>query len=111
MYFEIQDWRLNERNYGALVGRNKKQAVEEFGKEQVKLWRRSWDVPPPPMSSNSPHWPGKDPRYETLGIDVNCIPPSESLADVTKRTKLFWEEVIVRDLKKHKKVALLDILH
>lgn len=63
----IKDWRLNERNYGALVGRNKKQCVEEFGKDQVKKWRRSWDEPPPPMSKDSKYWPGHEYRYTTLG--------------------------------------------
>ena len=61
------DWRLNERSYGALVGRNKKQCVEEYGKDQVKLWRRSWDIPPPPMTKDFIFWPGNDPRYYKLG--------------------------------------------
>lgn len=99
----IKDWRLNERNYGALVGRNKKQAVEEFGKEQVKLWRRSYDVPPPPMDVDSEYWPGKDPRYQALGIDIDCIPRSECLMDVCKRTSIFFDECIVPEIKKGKK--------
>ena len=54
----MKDWRLNERNYGALVGCNKKECVEKYGKDQVKRWRRSWDEPPPPMTKNSKFWPG-----------------------------------------------------
>jgi len=89
----LKDWRLNERNYGTLVGRNKKQCVEEYGKDQVKRWRRSWDEPPPPMSKDFKYWPGKDPRYEVLGIDIDQIPLAESLKDVTVRTSKFWDEV------------------
>ena len=106
----IKDWRLNERNYGALVGRNKKQAVEEFGKDQVKKWRRSWDIPPPPMADNSEYWPANDPRYKTLGIDIAQIPRSESLKDVVKRTSQFWNEVIVNDLRKKKKVIIIKTI-
>jgi len=58
------------------------------------------------MQPESPYWPGKDPRYSNLGIDLSQIPASESLKDVTKRTKLFWEEVILKDLKKDKKVLI-----
>ena len=63
----VKDWRLNERHYGALVGRNKKKCVEEYGKDQVKRWRRSWDEPPPPMRPDSPYWPGNDERYDFFG--------------------------------------------
>lgn len=103
----IKDWRLNERNYGALVGTNKKKAVEKYGKEQVKLWRRSFDVPPPPMDRNSEYWPGKDRRYKTLGIDIDRIPPSECLKDVCIRTSAFFDECIVPDLRKGKKVMIV----
>ena len=66
----VKDWRLNERHYGALVGRNKKKCVEEYGKDQVKRWRRSWDEPPPPMRPDSPYWPGNDERYDFFGKDT-----------------------------------------
>jgi 2,3-bisphosphoglycerate-dependent phosphoglycerate mutase len=56
-------WRLNERSYGALVGKNKKETVELFGKDQVKRWRRSYDEPPPPMSDDHEYHPARDPRY------------------------------------------------
>lgn len=95
----IKDWRLNERNYGALVGRNKKQCVEEFGKDQVKQWRRSWDTPPPPMSRDNEYYPYKEPRYQQLGVTEEQIPLSESLKDVTKRTSQFWDEIIQPQLQ------------
>eukprot|EP00600_Ochromonadales_sp_CCMP1393_P018370 CAMPEP_0175021730 /NCGR_PEP_ID=MMETSP0005-20121125/14871_1 /TAXON_ID=420556 /ORGANISM="Ochromonas sp., Strain CCMP1393" /LENGTH=350 /DNA_ID=CAMNT_0016279799 /DNA_START=62 /DNA_END=1114 /DNA_ORIENTATION=- len=102
-----KDWRLNERSYGALVGTNKKQCVEEFGKDQVKRWRRSWDEPPPPMSRESPYWPYKDPRYKQLGIKEEDIPLSESLKCVTKRSSVFWDEVVVPQLKAGQRVLIV----
>jgi 2,3-bisphosphoglycerate-dependent phosphoglycerate mutase len=103
----IKDWRLNERNYGSLVGLHKKESVEKFGKDQVKRWRRSWDEPPPPMTKDSIHWPGNDSRYKALGIDVNEIPPSESLKEVTERTSKFWDEMIVPQLKQGKRLLIV----
>lgn len=103
----IKDWRLNERNYGALVGTNKKQCVDLYGKDQVKRWRRSWDEPPPPMEKDSPYWPYRDRRYEILGIREDEIPTSESLKDVTKRTSAFWKEVIVPQLIKGKRILIV----
>lgn len=103
----IKDWRLNERNYGALVGRNKKECVQEYGKDQVKRWRRSWDEPPPPMHPNSPYWPFKDSRYKKLGITEDQIPRSESLKDVTNRTSVFWDTVIAPLLSQEKKVLIV----
>mmetsp|Transcript_8141 Transcript_8141/g.7284 ORF Transcript_8141/g.7284 Transcript_8141/m.7284 type:complete len:335 (+) Transcript_8141:112-1116(+) len=103
----IKDWRLNERSYGSLVGRNKKQCVEQYGKDLVKKWRRSWDFPPPPMTRDSEYWPGKDPRYHALGVDLNKIPLSESLKDVTKRTSEFWDEVIIPKLKEQKRILIV----
>jgi 2,3-bisphosphoglycerate-dependent phosphoglycerate mutase len=102
-----KDWRLNERNYGALVGTNKKQCVEKFGKDQVKRWRRSWDEPPPPMSKDSPYWPYRDRRYRMLGIKEEQIPLSESLKDVTQRTSVFWDEVIVPQLRAGKRLLIV----
>jgi 2,3-bisphosphoglycerate-dependent phosphoglycerate mutase len=103
----VKDWRLNERNYGALVGRNKKQCVEEYGSEQVRKWRRSWDTPPPPMDTNSRFWPARDPRYQTLGIKEEDIPRSESLKEVTTRTTDFWDNVIVPQLKERKRILIV----
>lgn len=98
---------LNERSYGDLVGRNKKELVELYGKEQVRAWRRSWDTPPPPMSKDSPYWPYKDPRYAKLGIREEDIPYSESLKDVTKRTSKFWDNSITPLLKQGKRLLLV----
>jgi 2,3-bisphosphoglycerate-dependent phosphoglycerate mutase len=89
------------------VGRNKKQCVEEFGKEQVKIWRRSWDVPPPPMTKDFIFWPGNDPRYYKLGVKPDDIPLSESLKCVTKRTSVFWDEVIVPQLRQGKRLLIV----
>lgn len=87
------DWRLNERHYGALQGLNKAETTAKYGEEQVTLWRRSFDVPPPSLEMNDPRWPGSDPRYTHLKPDQ--IPLAESLKDTCKRTMPFWEEVII----------------
>jgi len=63
-----KSWRLNERNYGDLVGKNKKQVVKAFGVDQVKRWRRSYDEPPPPMRDDHPYHPAKDPRYRNVSV-------------------------------------------
>merc|ERR1711871_885319 len=72
-----------------------------------KLWRRSFDIPPPPMEKDSKYWPGRDPRYEALNVDISRIPPSESLKDVIVRTSSFWNDCIVPDLKDGKKVLIV----
>jgi 2,3-bisphosphoglycerate-dependent phosphoglycerate mutase len=76
-------WRLNERHYGALQGKNKQQTVEKFGKEQVQIWRRSYDIPPPKLDKSSEYWPGNDPRYK--GVPEDKLPMSESLKDTLNR--------------------------
>lgn len=86
---------------------NKEDCRKRYGSEQVKQWRRSWDTPPPPMSKDSEYWPGKDERYAKLGITDDMIPLSESLKDVTKRTSVFWDEVIVPELNLGKKVMIV----
>lgn len=103
----IKDWHLNERNYGDLVGKNKEECVNEHGAEVVRRWRRSWDTPPPPMDRNHEFWPGNDERYKRLGITDDMIPASESLKDVTKRTSIFWDNVIVPELRMKKKVMIV----
>ncbi len=92
-----RDWRLNERHYGDLQGKNKKQTTEEFGKEQVLLWRRSYDTPPPPLSPENPTSSADDPRYRD--IDPSEIPTTECLADVVRRVLPYWESAIVPDLR------------
>ena len=87
-----RSWRLNERHYGDLQGKDKKQTTEEFGAEQVKVWRRSFDVPPPPLEWDA----SADPRYASIPADV--IPKSECLADVISRMLPYWYDAIVPDL-------------
>ena len=87
------DWRLNERHYGALQGLNKSETADKYGEEQVKLWRRSFDVPPPALEQTDPRWPGADPRYKQLGPEQ--IPLHESLKETCKRAIPFWNEIII----------------
>jgi len=90
-----RNWRLNERHYGALQGKDKKQTLEEFGEEQFMLWRRSYDVPPPPIAPDDPFAQTYDPRYAALPPDAR--PDTECLADVVKRLIPYWEDVIVAE--------------
>jgi len=90
-------WRLNERHYGDLQGKNKKETTAEFGEAQVKEWRRSYATPPPPVAVGSPHHPVDDPRYRDVPSDV--LPLTECLADVVARTLPYWEDAIVPDLR------------
>jgi 2,3-bisphosphoglycerate-dependent phosphoglycerate mutase len=89
-----RDWRLNERHYGALQGKDKKQIREEFGEEQFMTWRRSYDVPPPPIEKGSEWSQDGEPRY--AGIEA---PLTECLADVVARMLPYWDEAIVPDLR------------
>lgn len=89
-------WRLNERHYGALQGKNKKQTLAEYGEEQFMLWRRSYDTPPPPIELGSEYSQDADVRYAGLGAD---LPRTECLADVVKRLLPYWESAIVPDLR------------
>ncbi len=100
-----RNWRLNERHYGALQGKNKKETLEEFGEEQFMLWRRSYDVPPPPIAPDSPFAQTDDPRYASLPPDAR--PATECLADVVRRMIPYWEDVIVaEDLRVGKTVLV-----
>src|SRR6266702_1027531 len=91
-----RSWRLNERHYGALQGKNKAQTREEFGDEQFMLWRRSYDVPPPPLPDDDPLSPVGDPRYAALPPEL--MPRAECLKDVLERMLPYWYDVIVPDL-------------
>jgi len=91
-----RSWRLNERHYGALQGKNKAQVREEFGEEQFMLWRRSYDVPPPPLPADSEFSQATDPRYATLPPELR--PDTECLADVVDRMLPYWYDAIVPDL-------------
>ena len=89
-------WRLNERHYGALQGLDKKETTARHGAEQTHLWRRSYDVPPPPVGTDSPEHPVNDPRYRLLPPDV--LPGSECLADVVARVLPYWYDVVAPQL-------------
>ncbi len=97
MWLPVQrHWRLNERHYGALQGLDKKATTELHGAEQTHLWRRSYDVPPPPVPTDSPEHPVNDPRYRRLPPDV--LPASECLRDVVARVLPYWYDVIAPQL-------------
>ena len=85
-------WRLNERHYGALQGLNKAQTAEKYGEAQVKIWRRSYDIPPPALTRDDERFPGKDPRYQDLKL--KDIPLTECLKDTVARTLPYWHETI-----------------
>jgi len=91
-----RDWRLNERHYGALQGKDKKQTLEEFGEEQFLLWRRSYDTPPPPIEADDEFSQAADPRYADLG---DAMPATECLKDVLTRLIPYWEREIQDDLR------------
>ncbi len=98
-----RSWRLNERHYGALQGKDKKQTLEQYGEEQFMLWRRSFDVPPPPLDDDSEFSQVGDPRYADLGDEM---PRTECLKDVIARMLPYWESGIVPDLKDGKTVLV-----
>ncbi|HLG67012.1 MAG TPA: 2,3-diphosphoglycerate-dependent phosphoglycerate mutase [Acidimicrobiales bacterium] len=89
-------WRLNERHYGDLQGRNKRETAERHGAEQVRLWRRSYDVPPPPLAPGDERAATNDARYRDVPPDA--LPRTECLADVVRRVLPYWEDAIVPDL-------------
>jgi 2,3-bisphosphoglycerate-dependent phosphoglycerate mutase len=92
-----RSWRLNERHYGALQGLDKKETSALHGSEQVLLWRRSYDIPPPALEPNDERHPSHDPRYSNLAPDL--LPATECLADVVTRMLPYWHDVIVPDLR------------
>lgn len=97
-------WRLNERHYGALQGKDKKATLEAYGEEQFMLWRRSFDVPPPPISDGDEFSQFGDPRYSDLSLSE--FPRTECLKDVVTRLLPYWEESIKSDLKSGKTVLI-----
>lgn len=92
-----RSWRLNERHYGGLTGKDKKQTADEFGMDQLKLWRRSFDVPPPPMSIDDPRLVHHDPRYRD--VPRESLPLTECLKDVVERATPYFDNVISADLR------------
>ncbi len=100
-----RSWRLNERHYGDLTGRNKAETREKYGEEQLHVWRRSYDVPPPPISADNPFNPNDDVRYADLPPEL--LPASECLADVVERMLPYWYDAIVPDLRTHGTVLVV----
>jgi len=100
-----RSWRLNERHYGALQGLNKAQTVAEHGEAQVKLWRRSYDLPPPPLATDDPRHPRFDPRYAAL--DPALLPATESLKDTLARVRPYWLERIAPELTRGRHVLVV----
>ncbi|MDR1620776.1 MAG: 2,3-diphosphoglycerate-dependent phosphoglycerate mutase [Synergistaceae bacterium] len=99
-----RSWRLNERHYGALQGLNKAETAAKYGDEQVKIWRRSYDVRPPLLEKSDERHPGKDPRYASLAPAE--LPDGECLADTVARVIPYWEKTIVPEIQAGRKVVI-----
>jgi 2,3-bisphosphoglycerate-dependent phosphoglycerate mutase len=101
----VKDWRLNERHYGALQGLNKAETAARHGEEQVKIWRRSYDVPPPPMEISDPRHPSHDRRYKN--VDPHLLPNCESLKDTVQRFLPLWLNQISKNILDGKRVLIV----
>jgi 2,3-bisphosphoglycerate-dependent phosphoglycerate mutase len=99
-----RSWRLNERHYGALAGLNKSETAAKHGEEQVKIWRRSFDIPPPPLAETDPMHPRNDPRYADL--DPRVLPGTESLKLTIDRVLPLWHDVLVPTIRSGKRVVI-----
>ncbi len=99
------DWRLNERHYGALQGLDKAETAAKYGEEQVKLWRRSYEVRPPALDTTDPRFPGTDPRYKNL--EKQQLPLTESLEDTVARVLPCWHERIAPSVRAAKQVLIV----
>ena len=97
-------WRLNERHYGALQGLNKAETAAKFGDDQVKIWRRSYDVPPPDLTPDDERFPGNDPRYQD--VSKGELPRTECLKDTIARVLPYWQQFIVPDIQAGKRVVI-----
>ena len=100
----VRDWRLNERHYGDLQGLNKAETTAKFGAEQVKVWRRSYDIPPPPLAADDRRHPCHEARYRNIA--ASTLPATESLKTTLVRVRPCWEERIVRDLEQGRNVLI-----
>lgn len=100
----IRNWRLNERHYGALQGLNKAETAQKFGEDQVKVWRRSYDIQPPALEKTDPRYPGFDPRYKELSEKE--LPLTECLKDTVERFVPYWEGTIAPMVKSGKRVLI-----
>jgi 2,3-bisphosphoglycerate-dependent phosphoglycerate mutase len=99
-----RSWRLNERHYGALQGLNKAETAEKFSEAQVKIWRRSYDIPPPPLTPVDERFPGRDPRYRDLGPEE--LPLTECLKDTVARFLPLWHGMIAPTIREGRKVLI-----
>lgn len=105
MWIEVlRSWRLNERHYGALQGLNKKETADKYGYEQVQKWRRSYDIPPPPLEPDDPRHPRNDRRYAAEPREI--LPATESLKTTLERALPYWHEVITPKLKEGKRILV-----
>lgn len=105
MYIPVhRHWRLNERHYGALQGLNKAETAAKHGEEQVLIWRRSFDIPPPPLDESDERFPGHDARYREL--DKRVLPKAESLKDTIDRVLPYWHDAIVPQIRAGKRVMI-----
>ncbi|HTL11670.1 MAG TPA: 2,3-bisphosphoglycerate-dependent phosphoglycerate mutase, partial [Bdellovibrionota bacterium] len=102
-----RNWRLNERHYGGLQGLDKSETAAKYGEAQVKIWRRSFDTPPPALEKNDPRVPSNDPRYR--GLAPRDIPLTESLKDTIARFKPHWEDVLIPQIREG--LRLLMVAH
>jgi 2,3-bisphosphoglycerate-dependent phosphoglycerate mutase len=98
------DWRLNERHYGALQGLNKAQTAAKYGEQQVKVWRRSYDIRPPALEETDPRYPGKDPRYKRLSKQQ--LPLTECLKDTVERFMPCWHELIAPSIRSGEQILI-----
>jgi 2,3-bisphosphoglycerate-dependent phosphoglycerate mutase len=99
-----KSWRLNERHYGALQGLNKAETAAKHGEAQVKIWRRSYDIPPPPLSRDDPRHPSRDPRY--ANVPPSDLPLTESLKDTGARFLPYWHETIAPAIRAGRRVLI-----
>ena len=105
MYVPVHNsWRLNERHYGALQGLDKAETAAKYGMEQVHVWRRSYDIPPPPLTRDDERWPGRDPRYRVLRPEQ--APLTESLKDTVARFLPYWHETIAPAVRSDARVII-----
>ena len=101
----VRDWRLNERHYGSLQGLNKSETAAKHGEDQVKIWRRSYDIPPPPLEADDERNAAHDRRY--AGLKPEEIPLTESLKETVARFVPYWEQVIAPEVKSGKRVLIV----
>ena len=99
-----RSWKLNERFYGGLTGMNKGETAKKYGDEQVLVWRRSYDVPPPDLDKSSEYYPGNDPKYAALSQEE--LPTTECLKDTVARVVPYWESVIAPEIRAGKKLVV-----